>query len=139
MQNVSAGPDQHLCGGTAVLSATIASNGEVGTWSEPTGRVTFDDPHKNNTIVRGIPNGESVSLTWTVTRDEKIVGEDYVFIFNEKPIVLFTQGRQDNQETKQQSIHHYGCGFECRRNYCLADNLQHQIRQLYFGRLNGGS
>ena len=40
------------------------------------------------------------TLTWTVTRDEKIVGEDYVFIFNEKPIVLFTQGRQDNQETR---------------------------------------
>ena len=93
---VEAGPDQTICGRTAKLSAAMMAGAE-GTWTDPTGKVTFDDPHDPHTTVRGIPDGESVSLTWTVTQGEQTIGEDNVIITNDKPVVLFTQVGQGNR------------------------------------------
>jgi gliding motility-associated-like protein len=57
-----AGPDQTICGNTAVLSASPASGG---TWSIVSGSGTFANPQNPNSSISGLGSGLNV-FRWTV-------------------------------------------------------------------------
>ncbi|MGQ3014895.1 MAG: hypothetical protein ACT6QS_14390, partial [Flavobacteriales bacterium] len=64
-QAAVAGPDQSVCGTTALLAANAASAG-TGTWTVVSGSGSFSNVNSPTALVSGLANGTNV-LRWTVS------------------------------------------------------------------------
>ncbi|MFN8397307.1 MAG: hypothetical protein U0176_21970 [Bacteroidia bacterium] len=60
----AAGPDQNVCGTTAILSANIPSAG-TGTWTLVSGTGTIANPGSPTTAISGLSNGPNI-FRWTI-------------------------------------------------------------------------
>lgn len=60
----AAGPDQTICGTSAVMSADPLGPGATGYWAVVSGAASFSDDHDPFTLVTGLASGDNV-LQWT--------------------------------------------------------------------------
>lgn len=87
----AAGPDQAICGTSAVLSADPLGAGEVGTWSVISGSGVFQDSHSPLTQVSGLSVGEN-GLRWTVVGGGTPVVDEVVITVYDPAATLASAG-----------------------------------------------
>jgi gliding motility-associated-like protein/uncharacterized repeat protein (TIGR01451 family) len=78
----NAGPDQNICGGTAVLAANSPAIGQ-GTWTqtEGAGGVTITEPNNPNSSVIGLADGR-YKFTWTITNGACVTANSDEVVLN---------------------------------------------------------
>jgi len=89
----SAGPNEPVCGSTAILAATAPVGAETGQWTITEGSGNFADATLANTSVSGLSPGEN-TLKWTVSNagcnlfDEVTINSSQINISMELPPTL---------------------------------------------------